>query len=93
MNKKAVVWNFLVYGIIAVVVVVIIIFSFKGLFGKEASTTDSQIESTGTDTDCDGVMNIFDRCCTKDAASRDKVDLTGCAPGDEKEKCPKGYKC
>ena len=90
MKKKGVAWQFLVLGIIAVLVMVFVLGAFKVLFGKEVDTTKGQIDETSTDNDCDGVMNIFDRCCTEDPTNREKVDISGCAPGDKKpSKCDK----
>jgi len=82
MKKKGVAWQFLILGIIAVVVMIIILVAFKGLFGREADTTKDRIDDTSKDYDCDGVMNIFDKCCTR--SDIDKVGLDGCAPSDTK---------
>lgn len=88
MKKKAVEWHFLVLGIIAIITMIIVIFGFKNLFGKEATNTGLQIDNTKDDFDCDGVMNLFDRCCATDQALTSKVKLDGCAPtGDKVIKC------
>ncbi|MBN1157425.1 hypothetical protein JXA85_07415 [Candidatus Woesearchaeota archaeon] len=102
-NKKGVAFEFIVVAIIAIVVCIVIIFAFKGLFGKEAGATRGQIDQSGYDCDDDGVIDILDRCCMTGPGK--DVGMDGCT-GDEQEsekigcdndknkypKCEKKYK-
>jgi len=51
----------LVWGIIALVVVVVIIISWSVMFGKSRKNIDDYQDGTA-DPDRDGVINLFDKC-------------------------------
>ncbi len=76
-HKKGVAFEFIVIAIIAIVVCIVIIFAFKGLFGKEASAANDQVEQSGNDCDDDGTMDLFDRCCNTPSDSEAGFD--GCS--------------
>ncbi|MFC1686849.1 hypothetical protein ACFL0E_00645 [Nanoarchaeota archaeon] len=60
-DKKAMTWQVIVFGIIALVVVFLVIYWFSGGGSKAFGEVGKKISGTG---DCDGdnVANMFDKC-------------------------------
>ncbi len=80
-NKKAMTWQVIVFGIIALVVVFLVIYWFSGGGSKAFGEVGKKISGTG---DCDGdnVANMFDKCqCFAEGSN---AELKGC-PNDVKK--------
>jgi hypothetical protein len=75
-GKKGEMFYYIIGGILAVVICVILLFVFKTSFSKEASTINDNIDRTSSDCDGDGVKDIFDFCCKTKAGS--SVGFNGC---------------
>jgi hypothetical protein len=75
--------NVIVIAIISLVVLIVLLAVFTNIFRKEAGTANRKVDCLNTDTDGDGVMDIFDQCCETGG----DVELNGCPPDEEKSPC------
>ena len=82
-NKKAVVFRYLIIGIVSIVAMILVIAVFRQLILKQGEGIGDMVKGTD-DLDGDGVLNFRDLCCNTPAG--DEVDLTGCSKSGE-EKC------
>jgi len=88
-NKKSqgFMWEHIVAVVLVLLVIVVVGFIFYKQFTEGAGGTGQQIDETKTDKDDDGVKDILDRCCETPASQKDSVDITGCAPDEERKAC------
>lgn len=75
--------NVVVIAIISLVVLIVVLAVFTNIFRKEAGTAAGKVDCLSTDTDNDGVMDIFDQCC----GTGGEVGINGCPPDEEKSPC------
>lgn len=52
----------IVVAVILLIAMVVIITIFRGVISKETNITITTIDRIGSDSDCDGVQDIFDYC-------------------------------
>ncbi len=80
-NKKGMIWQYLIGGIIALFVVILILIIFSKGSGKAYDELNDRILGVG---DCDGdlVSNLYDKCPC-DYANEDD----GCPKNQEPRKC------
>ena len=80
----------LIVALLLIITAILLIAAFTGFFKKEMEEIGDKVNSLG-DNDCDGVANIFDKCCETSKGNWDLVGANGCAPDEERKKC-KGSK-
>jgi len=81
-DKKGQIWRYLITGIIALVVIVVIVLIFTKGGDKAAKEIESKFDDLG-DTDGDGIANLFDQCKGSEGSQKDvEVNAQGC-PGEK----------
>ncbi len=84
-NKKAAIeMEKIVAMALVLIVLVVLIMVFTRLFGKEAAETESQIDKLSSDCDCDGIVDILDKCPYD---PKDEMNDEGKCKNPEKIKC------
>lgn len=81
--------HLIVAAVILLIAMVVIIFIFRGMFAKEANITSENIGKVGSDSDGDGVMDLFDFCPFNSKIAKKEDALNGnkddCKPCISKE--------
>jgi len=85
-NKKgAIEMEKIVAMALVLIVLVVVIMVFSKLFGKETKATEGQIDKLSADCDCDGTIDMFDKCPYDE---NDKLNKDGkCEKATKPEKC------
>lgn len=78
LNKKGVIWPYLMAAIIALVVVILVIMWFRSSGGKAFGEVEEKLEGL-EDTDGDGAVDMFDRCpCDPNIGGEFPEGITSC---------------
>jgi len=86
-NKKAAIeFEKIVAAALVLIVLVVVIMVFSRLFGKETQATESKIDQLTADCDCDGTIDMFDKCPYDANLEPDKDGK--CKTPEKPDKCP-----